>query len=289
MNATILIVDDDPDGLTMLADFVRAMGSMPVLAADGTQALERLRNLQPDLILLDAVMPGLDGFETCRRIKADPMHAGVPVIFMTGLSDTDNVVMGLEAGGVDYVTKPLELSELGARIRVHLANAQRTRSAMTGLESVGARLFTCDGDGTVRWSTPQAQALLDGMSAEAASALHAHLNERPSDASTTVGPQAERYIITHLGSAGADETLYRIVRSNEGSEADVLRVHFALTPREADVLLWTARGKSNKDMSDILNISARTVNKHLEQIFIKIGVENRASAAAVATRALLTP
>ena len=83
------------------------------------------------------------------------------------------------------------------------------------------------------------------------------------------------------------EHLCKLARSVEGMETQVLAQAFGLTPREADVLLWTARGKSNKDMSEILNISARTVNKHLEQIFIKIGVENRASATAAATRIIL--
>lgn len=93
--------------------------------------------------------------------------------------------------------------------------------------------------------------------------------------------------ITYLGLGSPAEHLFRLSRRAEGLEAAALQQVFSLTPREADVLLWTARGKSNKDMSEILNISARTVNKHLEQIFIKMGVENRASAAAAATRVIL--
>ena len=84
-----------------------------------------VEQITPDLVLLDAVMPGIDGFETCRRIKADAgACAIVPVIFMTGLTETEHVVRGLEAGGVDYVTKPIVLDEMLARIRVHLANAR---------------------------------------------------------------------------------------------------------------------------------------------------------------------
>ncbi|WP_404477763.1 response regulator [Novosphingobium sp. BL-52-GroH] len=290
MNATILVVDDDGDTRAMLAAFLRAQGSEPVLAADGLEALALLEGTVPDLILLDAVMPGLDGFETCRRLKADPRAAGAPVIFMTGLSDTDHVVMGLGAGGVDYITKPLVLDELSARIRVHLDNARKARSALTGLESVGARLFTCDARGRIAWTTPPAHELLSAMTPESRRAFDDWLADGAREAAAiTLGQAGDRYLVTPLGQAGAGEALFRIAASSEGSEAEVLRRHFTLTPREADVLLWTARGKSNKDMSDILNISARTVNKHLEQIFIKIGVENRASAAAVATRALYAP
>lgn len=291
MNSTILIVDDDADTRAMLCTFVRSLGSTPVEAADGAQALAALNRIVPDLVLLDAVMPGIDGFETCRRLKADPRAASAPVIFMTGLSDTNHVVMGLEAGGVDYVTKPLALDELGARIRVHLANARKARSALTGLDSVGARLFIRDARGSIGWTTPLAQELLSEMSPQSRQAISNWLAENANGAPSstiTLGQESDRYLLTPLGEAGPDEGLFRIAPSIEGAEATILRRHFNLTPREADVLLWTARGKSNKDMSDILNISARTVNKHLEQIFIKIGVENRASAAAIATRTLYT-
>ncbi|SFG31030.1 two component transcriptional regulator, LuxR family [Novosphingobium sp. CF614] len=292
MTATILIVDDDADTRAMLATFVLSLGSTPMLAPGGAEALASLDVAVPDLILLDAVMPGLDGFDTCRRLKADPRAGAVPVIFMTGLSDTGHVVMGLEAGGVDYVTKPLVLDELSARIRVHLGNARKARSALTGLESVGARLFACDAQGEIVWTTPQAQDLLRTMSRASGEELRSRLLASPSnsaDHAVTLGPAGDRYVLTHLGQAGEQEALFKIAPSSEGREAEILRRHFGLTPREADVLLWIARGKSNRDMSDILNISARTVNKHLEQIFIKIGVENRASAAAVATRALFSP
>src|SRR5262245_59535471 len=126
----VLIVDDAPDTLSLLAAFAAGEGYEARTAASGEEALLLLDAMRPDLILLDAVMPGLDGFETCRRIKAREASAHVPVIFMTGLSETAHVVQGLAAGGVDYVTKPLVLDELAARIRVHLANARTTRSAL---------------------------------------------------------------------------------------------------------------------------------------------------------------
>jgi DNA-binding NarL/FixJ family response regulator len=285
-----LIVDDDGDTRELLKSFAATEGYASEGAASGEEALLLLDGWAPDIILLDAVMPGLDGFETCRRIKARDGSAHVPVIFMTGLSETEHVVQGLSAGGVDYVTKPLVLDELAARIRVHLANARTTRGALTALDSVGTRLLSCDETGRIGWATPEAQRLLDEMDLPAVEEMRALLRElvtRGAKGSATFACAGQKLSVTLLGPAAADEFLFKLARSTEGLETQQFQQAFGLTPREADVLLWTARGKSNKDMSEILNISARTVNKHLEQIFIKIGVENRASAAAAAPRILL--
>jgi DNA-binding response OmpR family regulator len=291
MTARILIVDDHADTRALLSQFVAAEGHAASVAASGEEALLVLDAVRPDMILLDAVMPGLDGFETCRRIKARADTAHVPVIFMTGLAETEHVVQGLEAGGVDYVTKPLALDALAARIRVHLGNAQTTRSAMTALDSAGARLIACDDMGRIGWATPEAQRLLDEMDLIAVDTLRALLRavvsgETPAE--NTFDCAGQPFAVTPAGAAGRGEHLFKLTRSTKGIEPRLLQKAFGLTPREADVLLWTARGKSNKDMSEILNISARTVNKHLEQIFIKIGVENRASAASAATQVLFS-
>ena len=290
MTARILIVDDDADARTLLQAFAAGEGYATDVAADGEQALLLLGAFRPDIILLDAIMPGLDGFETCRLIKARDGSAHIPVIFMTGLSETEHVVQGLSAGGVDYVTKPLVLDELAARIRVHLANARTTRSALSALDSVGTRLLSCDSSGRIGWATPEVQQLLDEMDLVAVEDMRALLRDLAQgevEASATFDCAGQRFSVTLLGPAAPGEHLFKLARSTEGMEPQLLQQAFALTPREADVLLWTARGKSNKDMSEILNISARMVNKHLEQIFIKIGVENRASAASAATRVLM--
>ena len=102
------------------------------------------------------MMPGMDGFETCRRLKAGPA-AHVPVIFMTALSETEHVVAGLEAGGVDYVTKPIRLDELLARIRVHLGNARAAQSARAALDTSGASLLALDRAGRVAVVDPAAR------------------------------------------------------------------------------------------------------------------------------------
>lgn len=294
MTPVILIVDDDADARALLSKVIAANGLVPRTAADGEEALAAVADAMPDLILLDAVMPGIGGFEACRRIKALDGAAHVPVIFMTGLSETEHVVSGLAAGGVDYVTKPLRIEELLARVRVHLGNAHKTRSALTALDSLGGRLLACGEDGAIRWATDETQRLLGDLDGEAMAMLRAVLARRVAAAldggggpeEETHAAGAQKFSLAYLGTASAGEHLFSIARSYEGMEVQMLQQELGLTPREADVLIWTARGKSNKDMSEILNISARTVNKHLDHIFIKLGVENRAAATAVATRVL---
>jgi len=291
MSLRVLIVDDDADARALLTGFLTAEGLEVTAADSGEAALALLSHDFPDLILLDAIMPGLDGFETCRRIKARPEAAHVPVIFMTGLSDPDHVVAGFAAGGVDYVTKPLSLAVLAARMRVHIANARTTRGAMSVVDGARERLITTDAGGAILLSSPQAQTLLEALSAaerdligEALTTLAADPMAQPSRSLDLGGVTIN---LVRLGPTRSGAMLFELRRSSDGIELQLLQEAFGLTPREADVLLWTAHGKSNKDMSEILNISARTVNKHLEQVFIKVGVENRAAAAAAATRILL--
>jgi DNA-binding NarL/FixJ family response regulator len=290
----ILIVDDDPDARDLLHRTLTAAGLAAISAFDGERALSLLADVIPDLILLDAVMPGLDGFETCRLIKAQPRLAPVPTIFMTGLSDSEHVIAGLRAGGVDYVTKPVMLDELVARIHVHLANARMMRSAHNALDATGRRLIAADADGGIRWSTPLAATLLADLPAEGGDTVRSEIarmiqivrssptREARPTAKLTVGDRQVE--ISHLGHAHAEEYFFRIAEIREGMEAAILQRALGLTLRESDVLFWIAQGKSNRDASEIMNISARTVNKHLEQVFIKLGVENRAAAAAIATR-----
>jgi DNA-binding response OmpR family regulator len=218
MQGTVLVVDDTPNTLRMLCDALAAEGYTVLVARDGEQALQRLDVVSPDAILMDGVMPGLSGFETCQRIKAHAAWSAIPVIFMTGLSETADIVAGFDAGGVDYVVKPVRIEEVLARLSTHVRNARAAREALRAMQS---------GMGGAGW---------------------AH-----SDTPTS-------------GHLRLDEA--------------------ALTPRETEVLTWLAKGKTNRDIADILGMSHRTVNKHLEHIFEKLGVETRAAAAALASRAI---
>ena len=119
--STVLIVDDNKANLSLLMDQLLVQGFQLMVAESGESALERVRFRIPDIILLDVRMPGIDGFETCRRLKTDSAVADVPVIFLTSLTDMDDKIQGFQAGGVDYITKPLDLAEVLLRVRTHLS------------------------------------------------------------------------------------------------------------------------------------------------------------------------
>lgn len=297
----VLVVDDSPDTLRMLTDAIEESGKTVLVARAGAQALSMIEKIKPDVILMDAMMPGMDGFETCRRLKQIKELAHVPIIFMTGLSETGDIIKGLEAGGVDYVTKPIVPEELLARIHVHLVNARKTHGAQTALDVFGRYLMAADRRGRLLWSTPQTVKLLSAALKDFTTEQYVlppkvrHwladcADQKPGTATETIAlsetgtPKAE---VSFIGSIGPDEFLLRLSEGDVASDADTLRRKLALTQREAEVLFWIARGKSNRDIAEILDLSPRTVNKHLEQVYAKLGVENRASAAALAVRTLV--
>jgi len=118
---TILIVDDTPTNLDILFDFLANFGFKVLFAEDGESALENVKYALPDLILLDVIMPGIDGFETCRRLKDSERTQSIPIIFMTALTETTDKLKGLSLGAVDYITKPLQHEEVLARVNIHLS------------------------------------------------------------------------------------------------------------------------------------------------------------------------
>jgi DNA-binding response OmpR family regulator len=294
----VLLVDDSPEALGFLTDALEQSGFSALIATSGQAALNIVERITPDIILLDAVMPSMDGFETCRRIKANAAISQVPVIFMTGLTETEHVVHALESGGVDYLTKPINVDELRARIRVHLRNARSAQSARVALDAAGRHLLAVRSDGSIHWSTPQATRLVnaatgsdDGLDVVVRE-IGVFMRERGKSAasrdnalSIIHGGQAALQL-AFLGTIGPDEHLFRLTASSRRSDDEILRQHFSLTQRESEVLLWIAKGKANRDIGEILGLSARTVNKHLEQIYVKLGVENRASAAVKAAHVL---
>ncbi|PYE45330.1 LuxR family two component transcriptional regulator [Rhizobium sp. PP-WC-2G-219] len=291
----VLIVDDSPETLGFLTDALEQSGFSVLIATSGPAALKVVDKITPDIVLMDAVMPEMDGFDTCRRLKALADIAPVPVIFMTGLTETEHIVHALESGGVDYLSKPINIDELRARIRVHLGNARSTQSARVALDAAGRHLLAVHGNGALHWSTPQATRLVDtaigsedGLDA-VSDQIALFLRDR------SLGKDAPLIIenagipvlqLAFLGTIGSDEYLFRLTAVSQTTDEEALRRHFSLTMREAEVLVWIAKGKSNRDIAEILGLSARTVNKHLEQIYVKLGVENRASAAVKATNAL---
>lgn len=289
----VLVIDDAPQTLGFVSRALEDAGLTALAAPDGASALELVQRVVPDVILLDAVMPGLDGFATCRALKQGPA-AHVPVIFMTGLSDSGDVVRGLESGGVDYVNKPLELASLLARIRVHLNNARREQAARVALDATGRTLLALKPDGQVLWHTPQAKAMLDDLATGPQGLVDLpqrllHWLAQPASVPLDLAGHGGSLRLRQIGRLSGDEILVAIERLLSQDEDDAgrctrLAERFGLTPREAEVLLWASRGKSNRDIGEILALSPRTVNKHLEHIYVKLGVESRAAAAAMAVR-----
>ena len=137
--ARLLVVDDTPQNLRLISDFLAEQGFELMLTRSGAQALEKIHLATPDLVLLDVRMPDMDGFEVCRRLKADPSVAGIPVIFMTALDDTAHKLEGFRLGAVDYVTKPIQREELVARIRLHLQLHRLQHELVSKSEDLAAK------------------------------------------------------------------------------------------------------------------------------------------------------
>ncbi|MCC8944262.1 response regulator transcription factor [Bradyrhizobium sp. Arg62] len=292
-----LVVDDSPETLRLLTDALDGAGMTVMVALDGASAMRIVEQITPDIVLLDAVMPGMDGFETCRRLKRDAGLDGVPIIFMTGLAETEHIVRGLEAGGVDYVTKPIVVEEMLARIRVHLANARMTQSARAALDVSGRYLLAVNSAGALLWATPQAQRLLSDTLADAVDnfALPDPMPQWLEQAqkggtgkkTATVAsfPGNEQLRLQYMGKLGPNEFLLRLAKDTSGDMPAEFSSELGLTTREGEVLSWLSKGKTNRDIAQILGLSPRTVDKHLEQIYAKLGVENRTAAAAIAVNA----
>jgi DNA-binding response OmpR family regulator len=297
--ATVLVVDDEPDSLKMLTAMLEAAEISVLVANSGAAALELLGHIVPDLILMDAVMPGLDGFETTVRIKANPAWWNVPVIFMTGLTESEHVVEAFEVGGTDYVRKPVNHSELLARVRVHMAQGRAIHASTASLEATGRQMVATDRAGKLLWCTPGAEQALARIEPEWTRAT----GELPLPMRGAIGNLLARPDISGATAridrreAGTIELVvvaqYRdnevLIRLNElNPQRDVVRLgeKLGLTQREAEVLLWVSYGKASSDISAVLEISPRTVQKHLERIYEKLGVETRSAAAAIAIRAL---
>ena len=293
-----LVVDDSPETLRLLTDALDGAGMTVMVALDGAAAMRIVDQITPDIVLLDAVMPGLDGFETCKRLKRDAGLDHVPIIFMTGLAETEHIVRGLEAGGVDYVTKPIAVEEMLARIRVHLANARLTQSARAALDVSGRYLLAVNSTGKIMWATPQAQKLLsDTLSPDSDDDVvlpdpipqwldQARKGKPGSKAAIMAAlPGDEQLRLQYMGKLGANEFLLRLARDSGTETPAEFSSELGLTTREGEVLSWLSKGKTNRDIAQILGLSPRTVDKHLEQIYSKLGVENRTAAAAIAVNA----
>ncbi len=295
----VLIVDDVPDNLSLLHDALDEGGYTVLVATNGERALELAHEAQPDIVLLDAVMPGLDGFEVARRLKAAPDTSHMPIIFMTGLAETEHVLAAFAAGGIDYVTKPIRPREVLARIAAHLHSARVQRQARLALDAFGhATMVVRERDGRRVWQTALARKLMDEHFGRGddlhlppevvAWVARESLRRRAgAEASTLTVARGARRITFALHEVGEDfggegEWMLVLREADDAAMIGAMTLAFKLTAREAEVLYWVVKGKTNRDIGDILGSSAATVKKHLEHVFAKLGVETRTAAASLA-------
>jgi DNA-binding response OmpR family regulator len=290
----VLIVDDVPDNLAVLHDALDESGYTVLVATGGEAALQRAAQAVPDIVLLDAMMPGMDGFEVARRLKASPKTAHIPIIFMTGLTETEHLVAALEAGGVDYVTKPIKPKEVLARMGVHMQGARQARQARNALDAFGyASITVRASDGKLMWQTALARELLMAYygtrAPETPQAVVDWLRRHLKDAEQQIEPPrltaqlgARRLTFRLHQQTGDDDWLIVMREVSDAAVIEAMSLSFKLTAREAEVLYWVVKGKINRDIADILGASPATVKKHLERVFAKLGVETRTAAAGMA-------
>jgi CheY-like chemotaxis protein/DNA-binding CsgD family transcriptional regulator len=292
----VLIVDDVPENLSLLHDALEESGYTVLVATNGESALQRARQSLPDIVLLDAVMPGLDGFEVSRRLKADYSTQHIPIVFMTGLTETEHVVAAFAAGGADYVTKPIRPLEALARIATHLSNARQMLQARSALDAFGqATLAVSLPSARVVWQTALTSKLLKEYFPDTGGELPPRVKSWLNGVIEDVKQERTRHPLTIIqgarklifalheqtGEEAGGEWLVVLREESDAAVIKALTLSFKLTQREAEVLYWVIKGKTNRDIGDILGTSPRTINKHLEHVFEKLGVETRTAAAAL--------
>jgi CheY-like chemotaxis protein/DNA-binding CsgD family transcriptional regulator len=296
----VLIVDDVLENLAVLHDALDESGYTVLVANNGHSALQRARDAQPDIILLDAIMPELDGFQVCQQLKIDMNTRHIPVVFMTGLTEAEHVAAAFEVGGTDYVTKPIRPKEVLARIASHLHTAKMMHQARSALDAFGqAAIAVTPHDGKVVWQTPLARQWLQDYfktdfplhEAITPTPLHnwislIYSSSIPETQTLTIIQGAKRLIFSASDLSNEEQWIVLLREESDSAQIEALMLTFKLTKRESEVLYWAIKGKTNRDIGDILGTSPRTVNKHLEHVFAKLGVETRTAAASLAASKL---
>jgi DNA-binding NarL/FixJ family response regulator len=283
----VLVVDDQADALRLLEIELTAAGLRVRTADSGEAALAAIKSLRPDAVLLDVKMGGMDGFETCQCIRE--IDEDLPIVFTTGLGETEHIVRGFEVGGTDYVTKPVSAAEVVARLMTHTRISRMVRATREAVDALELPMLAV-GSGRLLWLNQSARSLLQRVLPP-----HEPLNE-DSELPVSLKPIAAAGALPcvlswpaltlradAVSEADAAVTVVSLVVVHEGPAQPAWATP-RLTSRETEVLLWVARGKTNRDIADILGMSPRTVNKHLEHVFEKLGVETRTAAAAAAQR-----
>lgn len=301
-SSVVLIVDDVMDNLAVLHDALDESGFTVIVANNGKVAIERAEAVKPDIILLDAMMPEMDGFDVCRKLKLNIKTSHIPVIFMTGLTESEHVVAAFQAGGTDYVTKPIRTNEVLARISAHLKTSRQMHQARGALDAFGqAAIAITPHNGKIVWQTPLARRWLqDYLFAEnelselitppaifnwIAIAYQDDVSGKALQPLTIIG-SSKRLTFSPADLTSDEQWVIVLREESDAAQIEALMLTFKLTKRESEVLYWAIKGKTSRDIGDILSTSPRTVNKHLEHVFVKLGVETRTAAASLAASKL---
>jgi DNA-binding NarL/FixJ family response regulator len=313
----ILVVDDVPANLAVLLDFLGDAGFEVLVAESGASALDQIRYSKPDIILLDVLMPGLDGFEVCRWLKEDSDYRDIPVIFMTALSETVDKVTGFEAGAVDYVSKPVQPEEVLARVQAHLEirrlqrvleekNRELEREIRLRLEaedqlqqSLDQAVIVATRDHRIQFCTRHAWDLLGRYFSEKIlidlpEAIETWIEAGGEPESAPKRPlviEKGRGTLTvrHFSEGDSGQTTMLLLDERVEINDPAVLQQLGLTPREAEVLFWMTQGKSSPEIAVILEAANNTVKKHVQNIFQKLGVENRTAAALRALEVIGLP
>ena len=287
--ARILVVDDTPANLSLLLDALGEAGHEILVAESGRSALALLDHTTPDLILLDFVMPGMDGIATCLRLKERPECREVPVLFMTALDEPEQKVRAFAAGALDYITKPAYPPEVLARIAAHL----QIRALQKNLADELA--LRVEAENALAHSLDRAVVLADAggkivfTSRLAADLLHKHFpHHAASHLPAGLGEAGAALVARRFAEPGRNDLQLLVLEERGSPPGPAALMALGLTPREAEVLYWLAQGKSNPDTATILGANVRTVHKHVEHIFQKLGLETR-HAATLAALEILRP
>ncbi|WLE97843.1 MAG: response regulator transcription factor [Candidatus Electrothrix communis] len=269
---TVLIVDDDPFGIIQLQTLLKDSGYELVTASDGASAVEIARRRSPDIILLDIIMPEMDGYETCRRLKGNGKSEDIPIIFLSGLHSTEEKINAFEAGGVDYITKPFSEKEVLIRLRTHLTLHRLNKCLMHELESRDEEL-------------QNTESKVQDVNA-ALKVLLSAIEEEKKELAERVHFKAEKLILPKVRELTVEEdpekkeALFQTIEQifQELTKPFVpggVELGKTLSPAELQIVNLIKQGKASKEISDICNISISTIASHRKTIRKKLNITNR--------------
>lgn len=310
---SVWLVSSDAVQTGRLSEVLEDAGYSTLALADAAQALSQAALAAPDVVLLDAQLSDASGFALARRLKALAHTSPAPIIFITESTQSEQIVQALDVGAADCVPTTVKPHELLARMAMHLAGARERRQARNALDAFGyATLTVRPQDGKLMWQTPLSRELLERYcpnhppyASRTAPEVQLWLQEclrslqrgeAPRPLVLSLGEGARLTLRLHQqtgdndcapGSpteeSSGDDWLIVMREDSDRAVMEAMRAAFTLTTREAEVLYWVVKGKTNKDVGDILGSSPMTVKKHLERVFVKLGVETRTAAAGKAT------